>query len=215
MSRAIEQMNDAAQRTREERQREFLPFWDRVVDVDVRLAALRDDPDTRTEVEGRLRAWREEERQSFRPKLSEAEVRDMASRLRGVQSELSDLMEEVGRLGASSETGRISDLSSGSALFSILEALDALAPALAMADEIEALPTKAGGRGAYTEKLREKPVNVFGVAMVRLFRKAGIPCGGNGSKDRAFEEFLNFAHHEVAGGNIPGKAALLAELRRR
>lgn len=82
------------------------------------------------------------------------------------------------------------------------------------ASALRSAPIKAGGPGEYTQGLRPRPVSEFGRSMVPLFRRVGISIGGNATKDKAFETFLDLMHQHVEGRPLPSKAKILAELRK-
>ena len=190
------------------------PFWECVIAADRRLARLCDNHEWRAEIETRIEAWRTTiEGGGFASERSRPEVVALAVRVRGLDEEMADLFNEVRALGRVSVGGELEG-PVGALMLSLAAAFDALAPAVAAAQELMDMPEKAGGPGSYTANLRKKPVKVFGEAMVPIFRLAGIPLGGNSSRDKAFAAFIAIAADYVTGAPIPSLAGLLADLRK-
>jgi hypothetical protein len=202
------------QQRQEQRAAMFDEFWRRVTAADERLGQLRDKAEWREEIEGRLHAWRATiGRKGWDREWSRPEIVALADRVRALDAEVVDIWNDVRALSGVAN-GSVVDDQLGALFLSLTAALDALAPAAKAARAIAELPEKRGGRGAYTENLRSKPVEEFGRAMISLFRAAGIPLGGNASRDPAFDAFIEIAHSHVEGSPVPGKAALLASLRK-
>lgn len=187
----------------------------RVTGADSRLARLYDDCDVRSEVESALSIWQEAEDRIFRREWSRPEVQVLAERVLALRADLAALVDDARALGRVAIGGPLED-PAGELTLALLYLYDR--PELAAADNaaeaLVAAPGKSGGRGDYTANTRPRPIALFGKAMVPIFRAAGIPLGGNASRDKAFSAFLDLAHDFVIGGPIPGQKALLAELRR-
>lgn len=206
---------EAGNRAEQARSARWAELWDDLIAADPRLSRLRDDPATRTEVEARLRDWENAQldRRFYRD-WTKAEVDALAGRVRAARDEISSVFDEVNslmRLVESDAMWRPLD----TIFKALLVSLDDLAPAIKAADDLTALPGRKGGRGAFTtEHRKKKPIVEFGEGMLPIFRRAGLPLGGNGSRDKAFATFLDTVCHHVTGAKIPGRVALLAELRK-
>lgn len=87
---------------------------------------------------------------------------------------------------------------------------------LAIADFAEAVPTQEGSPVVLSEIIAGptgKPFRDFAEIARDAWRAAGLSIGGNGVEDQGFGLFLDAVHLEVVGRKIPGRAALLADLR--
>ena len=212
--RRIEALRIAARKTADERADEMRPIWQRAIAADAQLARLCDNPAWREEVETRLRGWRHSvENGGWSKEWSRAEVIMLADRIRAVEGDLADLVNEVRALGAVTVDGDL-DVPVGQMFAGLLDAFEALDPAVAAAQYMSAIPEKHGGRGDYTQNFRPKPAEEFGRRLAAIFRDAGIPLGGNSSRDKAFAAFLEVAGEYATGAPIPGFNALLADLRK-
>ncbi|PYF12996.1 hypothetical protein C8J30_101381 [Rhodobacter viridis] len=207
---------EAGKRAERERAEAVAPFWLRVVAADDRLARLRDDPEARGQIEALLLRLRDEaEVNPFVREWSRPEVEALAERVLALREELATLVDDARALRRAAAGGPL-DGPAGAMAFSLIDLFDReeLAAAETAAEALLAAPGKAGGRGGYTANTRPRPVAVFGAALVPLFRRAGIPLGGNANRDKAFAAFLDTAHDFAIGGPIPGRNALFADLRR-
>jgi hypothetical protein len=198
----------------QDRQAAFRPFWARVVEADTRLAVLRDDEQARGEIEGRLTHWKDaREGAGFASEWSRPEVIALAERVQKLDAELAELFNETRALGHVAESSELAERV-GPIILSLAAAFDALEPAVVAAQGLAGLPRKAGGPGDYTANLRRRPVEVFGEALVAIFRRSNIPIGGNFNKDKRFEAFICTAHEFVEGRPVPGLGVMLARLRK-
>lgn len=199
----------------QDRRASFQPFWERVVEADARLANLRDDERARGEIERHLTKWRDaREGAGFTSEWSHAEVIALAERVRKLDAELADLFNDARALGRVSLNSALADRI-GPMMLAVAAAFDAFSPAVEAAQELVSLPKKAGGPGEYTANLRQKPVEVFGEALIETFRRLGIPVGGNSNKDKRFEVVLCAAHEFIEQRPVPGLGVTLARLRKR
>lgn len=213
-SRLVAALVLAGEQVKAEKTVALRPFWERVVAADRRLARLRENDELRVEVEARIDAWRATiEGAGFASERSRPEVVALADRVRGLDEEMAALFNEVRALGRVSAGGEL-DPPVDTLLASLAAAFDALAPAVSAAKALTDMPEKEGGRGSYTANLRKRPVKIFGEAMVPIFREAGIPLGGNASRDKAFATFITMVADHVTSAPIPGVAGLLADLRK-
>lgn len=206
---------DAGRTADQARAEHYNHFWMRVTGADSRLIRLYGDCDVRSEVESALSIWQEAEDRMFRREWSRPEVQVLAERVLALRADLATLADDARALGRVAIGGPLED-PAGELTFALLYLNDRpeLAAAESAAGALLATPGKFGGRGEYTANTRPRPIALFGEAMVPIFRAAGIPLGGNASRDKAFAAFLDLAHDFVIGGPIPGKKALLAALRR-
>ena len=86
----------------------------------------------------------------------------------------------------------------------------------AIADFADAVPTQEGSPVVLSEIIAGptgKPFHDFAEVARDAWRTAGLSIGGNGVEDQGFGLFLDAVHLEVMGRKIPGRAALLADLR--
>ncbi len=205
---------DAGERAASERRADWDQVWMVLIAADARLARLRDDPDLRGEIEAHAAVWRDNVVQRFAtPERSRTDIIALTDRIASLADEVVYVAEEARALSKAANGHGVGD-EAGRVWMALLGAWDALAPAMEAAEALRQAPAKDGGPGGYTEKLRPRPVSEFGRAMVPLFRRVGIPIGGNAIKDKAFETFLDLMHQHVEGRSIPSKAKLLADLRK-
>ncbi|WP_151717560.1 hypothetical protein [Gemmobacter serpentinus] len=206
----------AGERAKAAKDEALRPLWERVIASDGRLARLCDNDDWRAEIEARVGVWRGEIATVGIPReWSRPEVEALIERARRIRGEVVGLINDTRGLQLVAEGGDLDQLTATfvGSLFDLLhsEVLSAVDEVL---DEIEGMPEKAGGRGSYTANLRKKPVEVFGEAIVPIFRAAGIPLGGNSSGDKGFAAFIAIVAEHVTGAPVPGMAGLLADLRK-
>lgn len=193
----------------------WAPFWETAVAADARLSSLRDVPDTRAEVEARLETWAAAvAAQPFRRDWTKAEVDALAARVRAIRAEVADVFGQVEALGNLTDSDAMGE-PLGVLFGTLLSVFDDLAPAVAAADALTALPARSGGRGAFTSEHRRREILDFGEGALSIFRRCGLSTGGNRDRDPALGAFLDAACRHVTGGPIPGRAALLSALRMR
>lgn len=198
----------------QDRQAVFRPFWARVVEADGRLVVLHDDEQARGEIEAHLSVWQDVRKGArFASEWSRPEVIALAERVQKLDAELAELFNDASALGQVSENSDLDELV-GPMILSVATAFDALAPAVLAAQGFASLPRKAGGPGGYSANLRRRPVEVFGEALVAIFRRSNIPIGGNSNKDKRFEAFICASHEFVEGRPVPGLGVMLARLRK-
>lgn len=206
--------------TDRERAEAIAPFWSRLTEADDRLSRLRDDPDARGEIETLLLQLRcDADVNPFVREWSRPEVEALAARVLALRDELVTLFDDACALGRAATGGPL-DGHAAAMAFALIDLFDrpefaaAETAAETAAEALLASPGKAGGPGDYTANTRPGPMAVFGAAVVPLFRRAGIPLGGNVNRDKAFAAFLDTSHDFAIGSPIPGRAALLADLRK-
>ncbi len=207
---------EAGKRAERERAEAVAPFWLRVVAADDRLSRLCDDPEARGQIEALLLQLRDDaEANPFVREWSRPEVEALAARVLALREELATVVDDARSLGRAATGGPL-DGHTAAIAFALIDLFDRpeLAAAETAAEALLAAPGKAGGPGDYTANTRPRPIAIFGAALVPLFRRAGIPLGGNANRDKAFAAFLDIAHDFAIGGPIPGRNALLADLRR-
>lgn len=194
---------------------QFIDFWVSAVAADARLAILRDDPVTRAEVERCLRQWRGSlDDRLFNRDWTKAEIDLLAGRVLSVTEEIGAILDDFKSLGQVVDSKEMETIVV-TIYRSLLGSLSELAPAAGASKALAKLPARKGGRGKFTADHRARPVEIFGLAMVPLFRRSGLPLGGNQTRDKGFAAFLDCASWHVTGERIPGRAALLARLRMR
>lgn len=205
---------DAGERAAQERHEDWDRVWSDLIEAEARLARLRDDPEVRSEVEARAAAWFDRVAGSaFTPERSRPEVIALADRMKSLVDEVAEIANEARALSVAAQGHGIGEEAS-EIFLGLLTAWDALTPASEAAEKLRRAPIKSGGPGEYTENLRSRASEEFGRAMVPLFRRVGLPLGGNAGKDKAFATFLDVMHEHIEGRPIPGKGKLLADLRK-
>lgn len=213
----ISALIDSGKQTEHERAEALVPFWKRAIEADDRLSWLRDDPEARGEIETRLFQLRDDAGANpFVREWSCPEVEALAGRVLALREELATLVDDARALGMAATGGPLDGPAEAMVLALIcLNDRPELAAAETAAEALLDAPGKAGGQGKYTANTRPRPIETFGAAIVPLFRRVGIPLGGNANKDKAFAAFLDIAYDFAVGGQIPGRNALLAVLRKR
>lgn len=193
---------------------EFEPFWRDAVAADPRLAVLRDNDDWRGEIEGRLIVWRSAtEAPGWHGEMTKPEVDAIGDRVRRLGDDVVALWNDASALTHVARGGPLDDAATR-LLIALAAVADAVGPAMEAAEDLSAVPSKGGGRGAFTAALRPKPADEFGDAAAAIFRRAGLLLGGNANPDVAFERFMEVAAAFATGGELAGMSLLLARLRK-
>lgn len=202
------------ERTDRDRRLRWDELWAELIAADARLLRLRDDLEARSEIEARVEAWQDRVGPPvFTPERSRAEVVALTNRMTALAEEVAEIANEARAVSVAAHGHRIGE-EAGQLWLALLSAWDALTPAMEAAEALRRAPVKSGGPGDYTRNLRPRAAEEFGRAAVPIFRRVGIPLGGNAGKDKAFATFLDVMHKHIEGGPIPGKGKLLADLRK-
>lgn len=92
--------------------------------------------------------------------------------------------------------------------------LERLLKAIALLEGL--LPTQSGGPQLLSDKVSGNSGRFFrdfAEAAREVWRSAGLSIGGNAVADDGYSEFLDRVHMELFNKEIPGRGALLADLR--
>lgn len=96
----------------------------------------------------------------------------------------------------------------------VSQGLERLLQAIALLEDV--LPTQSGGPQVLSEKVSGNAGSFFmdfAEAAREVWRSAGLSIGGNAVADDGYSEFLDQVHMELFNREIPGRGALLADLR--
>lgn len=152
--------------------------------------------------------------------MSQGELSDIASDAESLSKSTEKIGQKIGLALAAVSTAVDREVPRRAeamldAMVDLHRSLDGLLLAIAHFEEL--LPKQSGGPVLLTEKMSGpvgQPFRSFAEVAREAWRSAGLSVGGNGVPDQGFGDFLDAVHVEVLARKIPGRNAMLAELRK-